>query len=261
MLNCFPIEFVRVALQQKLLEQHIEHSTFFGGDNQVNIMSFYEQLKSQDEVNRFVENYRQLTDQQNRMGLILNGCILSPENPTITNLYSSLIVPMTWTCSLRCVLENRDQAITTISNLIDKLKGKKVDIAQLMTRDEQGRFIYVPFMVGTISQGVNGLELKDGDYIGQVQNISGVSTLISNLQSQGVFLNLRDIYLYVKYGDRIRVVKGTYSNATFTWAFITDQKENPNVIFPPSHLDFEKPVTDALVRITCWASSDMLSRV
>ena len=95
MLRTFPIDFIRQAFEQKLFEEHNKDLNLFGGKNQVNIFSFYEQLKSQDEVDRFVKNYRDLSEQQNRTGLILNGVIVAPENPTITNLYSSLIIPLT----------------------------------------------------------------------------------------------------------------------------------------------------------------------
>ena len=144
MLKIFPIDFIRQAFEQKLLKEHNNNQELFGGKDQVNIFSFYEQLKSQDEVDRFVENYRDLADQQNRSGLILNGVIVAPENPTITNLYSSLIIPMSFTCSMRCLIGNRDQAIWTINNLINKLKGRKVDIAQLNCVDEEGKKYTVP---------------------------------------------------------------------------------------------------------------------
>ena len=83
----FSIDFIRQVIEQKLLEEHIKEPTkYFGGKGQVNLFSFYEQLQKEDEVNRFVEVYRDLTEQQNRTGLIMNGTIIAPENPTITNL-------------------------------------------------------------------------------------------------------------------------------------------------------------------------------
>ena len=65
MVKVFPIDFVRQALEQKMLIEHLANPNYFGGKNQVSILSFYEQLKSQDEVDRFVETYRDLTEQQN----------------------------------------------------------------------------------------------------------------------------------------------------------------------------------------------------
>ena len=164
--NGFAIDFLRQIFEQKLLEEHIKDVNLFGGKDQVNIFSFYEQLKSQEQVDRFVETYRELDEQQNRTNLIMNGVILAPENPTITNLYSCEIIPMSWTCSMRVNIANRDQSQKTINNLIKVLKGRKVDIAELDT----GAQTYVPFLVGTIGQNYGKPELKNGDYIGTAYN-------------------------------------------------------------------------------------------
>ena len=86
-MRSFPIDFVRQVIEQTLLEEKIkEPNKYFGGDSQVKLFSFYEQLQKDDEVNRYVEIYRDLTEQQNRTGLIMNGTIIAPENPTITNV-------------------------------------------------------------------------------------------------------------------------------------------------------------------------------
>ena len=84
MLRTFPIDFIRQTFEQKLLQEHNKDLTLYGGKNQVNIFSFYEQLKTQEEVDRFVKNFRDLSEQQNKTGLILNGVLVSPENPSIT---------------------------------------------------------------------------------------------------------------------------------------------------------------------------------
>lgn len=165
MLKMFPIQFIQQILEQTLLEEHIKNPNYFGGKDQIALHSFYEQLKSDKEVQRFVETYRDLNDQQNRSGLIGNGVLLSPENPTITNLYSSLIVPMSWTCSIRCTLENRDQMLQTLYNLVYKLKGRKQDVAQLKCRDENGKVYYTPFKVGTIGQNDGKPKINIGDFI------------------------------------------------------------------------------------------------
>lgn len=205
MLKIFPIDFIRQAFEQKLLEEHKKDVNFYGGKEQVNIFSFYEQLKSQEQVDRFVENYRDLADQQNRSGLILNGVIVAPENPTITNLYSSLIVPMSFTCSMRCLVGNRDQAIWTINNLIEKLKGRKVDIAQLNCVDEEGKKYSEPFMVGTIGQNDGEPKLKNGDYIGSV---SINNDILGNLLSYFDALELSNnetSYIYCENDNKIKV--------------------------------------------------------
>lgn len=240
MLKTFPIDFVRQILEQKLLEQHMINVNLFGGKEQVSITSFYEQLKSQDEVDRFIETYRDLTEQQNRTGLILNGVLLSPENPTITNLYSSLIIPMEWTCSLRCTLENRDDAIITINNLINKLKGRKVDVAQLNCVDDNGRPYTTPFCVGTIGHG-DELVIRNGNYLGQVSNISGVSTLIANLQSKGLDLEITNpTYFYVKHQNKLKVVEQKHTGNHNTYQFVEDDGTITRIVFPPEHTSFEQ---------------------
>ena len=166
MINTFPIEFVRQIIEQTLYEEHLKDSNLVGGKNQLALHTFYEQLKNQEEINRFVDTFRDLSEQQNRMGLIANGILSSPENPTITNLYSSLVIPMTWTCAFRCRIEDRDRMLLTINNLIEKLRGRKCDVALLNTTDQFGNSIQVPFKVGTMGQNQGANELKDGDYLG-----------------------------------------------------------------------------------------------
>ena len=239
MLKIFPIDFIRQAFEQKLLEEHNKNQELFGGKDQVNIFSFYEQLKSQDEVDRFVENYRDLADQQNRSGLILNGVIVAPENPTITNLYSSLIIPMSFTCSMRCLVVNRDQAIWTINNLIDKLKGRKVDIAQLNCVDEEGKKYSVPFMVGTIGQNEYDPTLKDGDYIGTLSNANAASSRITEYTDKGVlFDNTKDHWFYCQHNNKLKVIYYDHSNNEYS--FIEDDGTHNDIIFPPEHTSFEK---------------------
>ena len=244
MLKCFPLDFIRPAFEQKLFEEHQKNVHYFGGKDQINIFSFYEQLKGQDEVDRFVETYRDLTEQQNRTGLIGNGILVSPENPSITNLYSSLIIPMTYTCSIRCTLADRDQMIITINNLIDKLKGRKVDIAQLKCDDENGKDFYVPFMVGTIGQSDNAPTLKNGDYLGDIAtgvNVNTfVTTVISNLTSKGVTVqpDYPNQWYYASYGGKICVIRFYPSQAV--WYIASDDGTTPEILFPPTHDSFEK---------------------
>lgn len=212
MLKTFPIDFLRQIFEQKLLEEHIKNVNYFGGKNQVSILSFYEQLKSQDEVDRFVETYRDLTEQQNRTGLILNGVLVSPENPTITNLYSSLIVPMSYTCSLRTNIANRDQALETLNNLINELKGRKKDIAQLDCIDEKGRKYSTPFMVGTIGQNIGAPLVKNGDFVCSVENAYQIKQVLQNLYDN-YGIDTADDLTWV-YAENQGLLKVAYENVS-----------------------------------------------
>ena len=245
-LETFPIEFVREILEHTLAKEHNENPHLFGGENQIKISSFYEQLKSQDEVDRFVETWRDLTDQQNRSGLIGNGVILSPENPTYTNLYSATIIPMTFTCSIRCTLENRDTMIRTINNMIEQLKGKKCDVAQLICADEQGRRIAKPFVVGAIGQGGEQPHIKNGDYIGNLTSISGLLTRMTVLSNAGVSITPTGdyIYLYCQNNGLLKTIYAPKRNSTqYYWSqaqFIEDDGTYKDIFIPQEHSSFDK---------------------
>ena len=166
MIKTFPIEFVRQILEQTLLYEHNYNLNYFGGQDQIAIHSFYEQLKDKEQVDRFVKTYQDLVYQQNRTGLIGNAILTSPENPTITNLYSDFIVPLQWACSMRVKLSDRDQMVDTLYNLIDKLRGKKFDVAQLECKDFDGKTIYKPYVVGVLGQGEGIPSAKSSDFLG-----------------------------------------------------------------------------------------------
>lgn len=239
MLKNLPLTFVQQAIEQTLLEQHIKNNHYFGGQDQIVLHSFYEQLKTQAEVDRFVETVRDLNDQQNRTNLIGNGVLLSPENPTITNLYSSLIIPFTWTCSIRTTLGNRDTMIETLQNVIDKLKGKKCDIAQLECEDFEGKKITKLFKVGTLGQNEGQPAIKCGDYIGEVGYNQVLDTrinaLLTSLTSKGFTNNLQN-------GDYLYYTSvGAYSTTKYicvaqkqdgTWTQIEDDGTYNDVVFP-----------------------------
>lgn len=221
MIKTFPIEFVRCILLKTFLEAHIKDENLFGGDNQINLFSFYEQVKSQEDVDRYVEKYRDLVEQQNRTNLIGNGVLVSPENPTITNLYSCLIVPMTWTCSIRTRLDNRDQMLETLYHAIEELKGSKVDVAQLKCVDEHGKYYYLPFPVNTCGHNdgqpsvFNGCYI--GDFAGTPTETQVINRLINTYERNGYTINLNtNDYVYYGNDNKIKVALVTSGNKTIS---------------------------------------------
>ena len=231
----FPIDFVRQIIIRTLLEEHEAHpSKYFGGGNQVSLFSFYEQLQKEEQVNRFTEIYQDLVNQQNRSGIIMNGVIIAPDNPTITNLNQCSIIPLTFTCSFRVKLENRDKALTTINNLIEILKGRKRDVAEF----DNG----VLFMVGTIANNIDGNPTtKNGDFIGEITNEFGVGIQVSEIKE---YLEHKGItfddygYYYVENTDADKLI--AVKKVDGIWTAITDQKSYPDVLVPPPHNSFEK---------------------
>lgn len=237
MIKAFPIDFVRQILEQTLLEEHLKNTNFFGGQSQVNLLSFYEQLQKEDEVNRFVETYRDLSEQQNRTGLIMNGTIIAPENPTITNLNQCTIIPMSFTCSFRVKLEDRDNAIYTINNLIKVLKGRKRDVAEFVS----GKLFMVQTIGNVYEQGASSLTAQEGSYLGTYYEDVDINTdmenLIAVLLSKGVYVN-PDYYYYLTQYDGLSMI--VVKKEDGEWKIIQDDGTYTNVIFPPANETFEK---------------------
>lgn len=238
MTKTFPIDFVRQIIEQTLFEEHNANpSKYFGGKNQVNLFSFYEQLQKEDEVNRYVEIYRDLSEQQNRTGLIMNGTIIAPENPTITNLYQCLIIPMTFTCSFRVKLENRDTALETINNLIKILKGRKRDVAELDTGEL--------FVVGTIGESSDGApKVVNGDYVLKLLRPAGlipsfdsqIKTKLNTLAAEPYAIpSTNSTQIYCEYASQIipfKLVNGD-------WTMVESQ-DDIDILMPPEHSSFTK---------------------
>lgn len=222
------LDFVRQAIEQTLEQEHLKNSKYFGGKNQVNLMSFYEQLVEDYEVDRYKEVYRDLVNEQNRTGLILNGTIVAPETPQIMNINSSLIVPLTFNVSFRTYMKDRDLAIETIDHLIKIMRGRHFDIAEF----DNGKL----FMVGTIANQVLGTpKVNDGDFIGLIDSrtiTTAVPDRLTELAALGIATTgLKQLY----YEDSVshKLMSAIYDYLD-TW--VVD--ENDNTI--PQHTSFEK---------------------
>lgn len=246
MTRAFEIDFVRQVIYQTLLKEHIDNPTeYIGGENQLSLISFYEHLETNEEVDRFCELVRDLNNQQNRAGLIANGTILSPSNPSITNLNQCTIIPLDFTVDFRCTLANRDLVKNSLDNMVAILKGRKQDIAQLDT----GKL----FMVGTLGNNINGEPLiRNGDFIGTIpltpvttvnEYISGkITTLVS---SKGFLSNVNDLgsYLYFEDTDgKLKVAVYVYNETldANVWTTQVETTDYPNVIFPPEHSSYTR---------------------
>lgn len=176
----YAIEFVKQIIVQTFFRNKENDHTLIGGDKEVNLISFFEQVRTQEEVDRYVKRWNELVSQENRSEYIVNGVISTQDNPTITNLYNCLIIPLTWNCVLRCKLKDMDLVVNSVSKLIEKLKGRKQDIAEF----EDGKL----YMVGTIGN-YDDTFIDTYDYIGQVLSTNDlttqVNTLMTNLESKG----------------------------------------------------------------------------
>lgn len=164
MIKVFQVDFVRAVLQWQLNRNYKENNYENFSSDDISLFSFYEHLLNQDEVNRYVETYQAMVDEQNREHQIGFGVIATDTSPTITNLYSTFISPFDWTLRIRTQMANRDKMLGTLYNLIKELKGVKVDVASLHCYDENDNYVGEKlFPVGTIYE-----KLESGDYIGDL---------------------------------------------------------------------------------------------
>lgn len=209
MLETYPIEFVRQAIEQTLYEQHLKNQNYFGGKGQMAIVSYFQQLRNGAEVNRYVECFNDIAKQQNRTDLIGIGIVDTNDNPTITNLYSCLIVPMEWKCGIRVQLENRAEMMQTLNNLTKELKGIKLDMAQLKGLDENGKPYVTPFVVGTVGYNEGAPKLENGNYVGSVASANDTGTLISALANENVKIDDNLEWVYCENDNKLKVAKIT----------------------------------------------------
>lgn len=221
------IDYIRELIENTLEEEHLKNPNYFGGKDQVNLFSFYEQLQEDYEVDRFTEVYRDLVDQQNRSGLIMNGTIVAPENPQMMNTHNHTIIPLTYNVSFRVALKDRDDTLATLDNLFKVLKGRKQDIAELDT----GKLIEV----GTIANNVNGIPTaKSGDFIGTINATdlnTSVESVLATLTSIGITCEkVNGTYYYAQSGTQLVCVQ--YDT---TWKLV----ENGPLLVP-QHTSFEK---------------------
>lgn len=241
--RAFEIDVIRQIVEQLMLQEHIKNPYFIGGKNQLALTSFYEHLASDDEVDRYVKVVRDLTEQQNRMGLIANGVIVAPSSPTITNLNQCTIIPLDFTINFRCTLENRDLLKYSLNNVVRILKGRKQDICEF----DNGKL----FLVGTLGNNVNGKpQIRNGDFIGVLPNTNPETTVnafITNRQNDlitnygfesEVLINVGSYLYYEEQSSgKLKVAVLTSDNG---WQPQVESNEYPNVIFPPEHNSFTK---------------------
>ena len=139
------------------------------------------------------------------------------------------------------MLSNRDQAIETLNNLINELKGRKVDIAQLDCVDENGNKYSTPFIVGTIGQNDGAPQIKVGDYLGDIP-FSYVRDRLIYFETidlyDGDVLPVEGEWYYI--GDpETHLLSVVYYNGE-DWQLLENDGTHKDIIFPPEHTSFEK---------------------
>ena len=239
MIKGFPIEYIAQVIRQTLFKEKTKNKTLFGGDNEVKVFASFEQLKTAEEVDRYVGTQRKVSNQQNRTDLIMNGVITTGENPTITNLNKGCIIPMSFACGFRVRLGDKDNAIETINNMISKLKGRKRDVA----RFEDGTILEV----GTLGNSFedNGLVVHNGDFLGTYIEEYDIDTTMKNdilprLNTLG-FDTTHFTWCYLKGHEtgKMSVVISHKEGLNVFWN-IVESDDSTEIIFPPVNQTFEQ---------------------
>lgn len=243
--KAFAIDFIRQLFIQTIREQHYEYQNeYLGKEEDISLVSFYEHLQSDSAVDRFVETVRDLNDQQNRANLIANGVVVTSENPTITNINQSLIIPLSFNMNFRTTLEDRDDVRKMLSHVVQILKGRKWDIAEF----DNGELL----KVGTLGNNAIGQpQINVGDLIAAVNYGQDVDTIIKQrintlTTSYGfsfAYSNRTKYLYYIQKGNFVpdKLCVAVYDSDSEKWVNVASNDGNyDDVIFPPEHSNFEK---------------------
>lgn len=153
MIKTFEIEFVNKALEKAL------------NDNDYKVVSFYEPLNELKDVAFYQALYQDIIEELNETKFKAIGVVATTKSPTITSIKKSFISPFEFGVNLRTKALYRDEVVQKVYEVIDQLKGRKIELVQLI-KDEQLVNI-VP--VGVLLQ--ESEELKSGDFVGTFVNL------------------------------------------------------------------------------------------
>ncbi len=213
----FQLDFIRAIVDYKL--SFNDNETYFS-NNELKNFSFYEHITTDTAANRYVQTIQDLTKQLNRTQYNGLGVFSINQTPSITNLYDAFISPFEFTYVIRCQLKDRDKMVDTLYHLIDELKGRKVDVAQLDTG--------VLFPVGTITN-----EVKVGDFVGEITLSVSIANLLTALYNKGITIPTweNEDYLYAE--ENGKLVRFYYNNGVWV-------KDTTYFIEELSHSSFTK---------------------
>ena len=250
MIKVFQIDFVRAIFEWQLQNNYKTNQNDNFSKDDVALFSFYEHLVNNEEINRYVETYKEMNEEMNRQNKIGYGIVATSTTPTFTNLYSAFISPFEWSAKIRTTMANRDKMLSTIYNLIYELKGRKVDIASLHCYDENDNYVGEKlFAVGTIEEMI-----ESGDYIGTLatNDSVGVSALTDSILAKLdlVGYNFRNdfvVYATDTNGNLTRWLfeDGLWLNDTTNeYDFDNDDVPDSIIYNIPKHKGFDKMKVD-----------------
>lgn len=230
--SVFPIDYVRGALEFALFKNR--GNTEYFSDDDIKFFTFYEHLSSEDEINRYVETFKELVEQQNKSNLIGSGIITATSSTSLINNKQVFISPFEWTCTIRCTLENRDKMLGTLYKAFEELRGRKTDIACYDNGKLQA--------VGTIGNANDNI-VHEYDFIGSSNDDILTDTIITGMlesvwenDNLGITIDkTKDALVFLEHKGKLELWKGVY---TQDYEYIWKWEQVDNVV--ADHNSFEK---------------------
>jgi hypothetical protein len=104
-------------------------------DPSIFLASFYEQIQEPEQIERYVENIKELLALQNREQEVSNykamGIIAQSGNAEILNVKRNYVSPLEYQARFDIQLNDRDYVLGKLKTLINDLRGRKFDVLQL----------------------------------------------------------------------------------------------------------------------------------
>lgn len=219
MIKTFEIDFVRALFDRE-----------FGNTEEYKFASFYEPLKDIKDIQTYHALYTDIIEELNQTDYKGIGVVSTTSSPSITSIKNAFISPFEFNVSLRTKSSERDKTIVKTYEVIEKLKGRKSEFAQLELNGE----IVDIIKLGVLWQEDN--KLRDYDFVGEwdIDEISsGLRNELKNKQIEvengkeyilyvldkdheklvGINANNRSVKKYVKFTGSFGPVSGAIANA------------------------------------------------
>jgi hypothetical protein len=123
MMEVYEIDLVRALFANKL------------NDPTIFLASFYEQIQDQEQISRYVDTIKDLIALQNRekseSTYKAMGIVAQAGDSEILNIKTNYVVPTNYSVRLDIELTDRDYVLAKIKALINDLRGRKFELAQL----------------------------------------------------------------------------------------------------------------------------------
>lgn len=253
MIKTFEIDFVRATFDKA-----------FGNTDEYKFASFYEPLRDIQDIQTYHALYTDIIEELNQTNYKGIGVVSTTASPSITSIKNAFISPFEFNVSLRTKATYRDSTITKTYEVIEKLKGRKSEFAQLELNGEVVELV----KLGVLWQ--EGSALRDYDFIGG-WTIDDMGDYLSQvLTRKGItFVDNQEYILYVLDTEHQKLVcvSGKFDNGDFIFGEVPitehDKVELYKLDLSFDSLRVDTPQTlngDDFITISLSGSATLVSR-